>query len=113
MAVRPPGNWRHSNFGLSKSPDDHAVDEKRQVFDMPRQAPSVILCVALRCPHGKFTLAMKGAEHITEGRLRELASDHKLEPSKAEDSHLEGCKDCLKRFIELVNEIKGKRGPSA
>jgi hypothetical protein len=52
---------------------------------------------------------VKGAEQISEGRLRELASNDELEPSNAEDSHLEECKDCLKRFIELV-EIQ--RGPT-
>jgi len=78
---------------------------------MPRQLHRESLCVAFFV-HMVNLRVMKATEHISEGRLRELASNNELEPSKAEDSHLEGCKDCLKRFIELVNEIKGKRGPS-
>jgi len=50
------------------------------------------------------------ADHISEERLHQLASDEDAQASKDEDSHLENCKECLTRFIELVNEIRGRRG---
>jgi hypothetical protein len=54
---------------------------------------------------------MKEARHISEERLRKIAIDDEAQPSKNEDSHFENCESCIRRFVELIKEIKGKRKP--
>ena len=48
---------------------------------------------------------MNGEEHITEERLRKLASDKHEQLSEDEDAHSENCEQCLRRFIELLKEM--------
>jgi hypothetical protein len=40
--------------------------------------------------------------HLTEERLRQLASEPKLRPSDVENAHIDDCSQCLGRLIELV-----------
>ena len=44
--------------------------------------------------------------HISGERLLELVSDS-VQSSEAEDSHLETCEKCLRRFIEVAKECLG------
>lgn len=46
--------------------------------------------------------------HISGERLLKLVSDS-VQSSEAEDSHLENCVECLRRFIEVTREYHGPK----
>jgi hypothetical protein len=43
-------------------------------------------------------------EHISEKRLREIASDPKTNATRREDTHMSRCENCSMRFVALVKQ---------
>jgi hypothetical protein len=43
-------------------------------------------------------------EHISEKRLREIASDPKANATRREDTHMSRCENCSMRFVALIKQ---------